>query len=85
EEVWEPVKSYRKVLSTEEDGSITVANVTFLENLYPLLNSGPDEYFPLLCPELVAARVKGLVAQEGAFPIGRGYNFWGDNPLHTAY
>lgn len=33
EDAWEPVDLYRKVLSEQEDGSVTIASIGFLENV----------------------------------------------------
>jgi len=49
------------------------------------LNSTADVFSPLTGPELVAAKVSELVIMGGDFPSGYEWNFWGDNPSHTAH
>ena len=66
------VTMYRRVLSAQEDGSVTIASVGFSTNLARLLQTGADEYSPLSGPELVKAKVKQLVMMAGDFtPDGR--------------
>ncbi|KAL3424039.1 inosine uridine-preferring nucleoside hydrolase [Phlyctema vagabunda] len=82
---WEPVELYRKILSEQRNGSVTIASIGFFENLSGLLNSTADQYSPLSGPELIAAKVSELVVMGGQYPSGREYNFFGDNPAHTAH
>jgi hypothetical protein len=35
--------------------------------------------------ELVSAKVSELVIMGGDYPSGHEFNFWGDNPFHTAH
>jgi len=64
----EAVATYRKVLAAEDDGSVTVVTVGFLQNLADLLRSPPDRYSPLGGRELVARKVDKLVVMGGRFP-----------------
>ena len=65
---------YRKVLSSQPDGSVVIATVGFLSNLETLLKSGPDQYSKLSGKELVAKKVKKWVAMAGGFPEGNEFN-----------
>ncbi|KAB5536246.1 inosine/uridine-preferring nucleoside hydrolase [Coniochaeta sp. 2T2.1] len=85
EEAWDPVQLYRKCLAEAHNDSVTIASIGFFENLFGLLNSTADKYSDLSGPELVAAKVTELVVMGGDYPSGYEYNFWGDNPLHTAH
>lgn len=64
---------------------MTIASVGFLNNLSRLLNSTADEFSPLDGYALVSAKVAELVVMGGGYPSGHEFNFWGDNPLHTAH
>ncbi|KAL8303157.1 hypothetical protein RB597_005227 [Gaeumannomyces tritici] len=82
----DPVALYRRLLAAADDGSVTVASVGFLANLSALLNStAADGHSPLAGPELVAAKVAELVVMGGQYPSGREFNFFGDDPSHTAH
>ncbi|KAH8809171.1 inosine/uridine-preferring nucleoside hydrolase [Xylogone sp. PMI_703] len=85
EKAWDPITLYRKALSEQKDGSVTIASIGFLENLSGLLNSTSDKYSSMSGPELVKAKVSELVIMGGGFPSGHEYNFWGNNPLNTAH
>lgn len=78
------VKVYREVLSQQPDGSVVVCTIGFLTNLRDLLNSAPDEYSELTGKELVAKKVKRLVAMAGAFPEGKEFNVYCDTPASKA-
>jgi len=65
---------YRKVLSGERDGSVTIITVGFLTNLAALLESGGDRYSKLSGKELVRKKVKQLVSMAGSFPQGSEFN-----------
>ena len=65
---------YRKVLAAQPDGSVVIVTVGFLSNLESLLKSGADEYSSLSGKELVAKKVKQLVAMAGGFPEGNEFN-----------
>ncbi|EUC34479.1 hypothetical protein COCCADRAFT_25361 [Bipolaris zeicola 26-R-13] len=85
EDAWIPVELYRKVLSEQDDNSVTIASIGFLENLSILLNSTADKYSMLSGVELVQAKVAELVVMGGDYPSGYEFNFWSDNPLATAH
>jgi hypothetical protein len=76
------VKLYRKVLSSQPDGSVTLIAVGPCTNIYNLLNSLPDEYSPLTGVELVSRKVKfyGAGGNGGAkLPKGEpGWNYYQD-------
>lgn len=57
----------RRVLSEQEDDSVVIAQVGFSTNLARLLDSPADSYSPLTGRELVAQKVKYLVAMAGNF------------------
>ncbi|MFA5044337.1 MAG: nucleoside hydrolase [Paludibacter sp.] len=63
----QPVKLYRKILSKQLNGSVTVISIGFLTNLAELLESEPDEFSPLNGKELVSKKVKLLSIMAGSF------------------
>jgi len=65
---------YRKVLASQKDNSVVIVTVGFISNLEALLKSGPDKNSPLSGKELVAKKVKKLVAMAGGFPEGNEFN-----------
>ena len=65
---------YRKVLASQKDNSVVIVTVGFISNLDALLKSGPDKNSPLSGKELVAKKVKKLVAMAGGFPEGNEFN-----------
>ncbi len=62
DEAMDAVKLYRKVLSSQQDKSVTIVSVGFFTNLAGLLNSTPDEYSALSGKDLVLKKVKQLVS-----------------------
>ncbi|WP_026462923.1 nucleoside hydrolase [Adhaeribacter aquaticus] len=72
------VQTYRKVLASQPDKSVTIITIGFLTNLADLLESSPDENSKLTGTELVRQKVKNLVSMAGAFPQGREYNVYMD-------
>ncbi|TDE08623.1 nucleoside hydrolase [Jiangella asiatica] len=68
------VDLYRKILSREKDGSVTIVVVGGQINLGELLASGPDRYSRLTGAELVAEKVDKLVVMGAQFPTGREWN-----------
>ena len=74
------VQVYRKILSSQPDGSVVICTVGFFTNLKDLLLSVGDEYSPLSGKELVAKKVKRVVAMAGLFPQGREFNVLCDTP-----
>lgn len=86
EDALDPVKLYRQLLASADDGSVTIASIGFLANLSALLNAtSPDEHSPLSGEELLRAKVSELVIMGGSYPSGREFNFFGDDPAHTAH
>ena len=57
----------RKVLATQEDHSVVIAQVGFSTNMARLLQTKPDQYSPLNGRDLVAKKVKVLSVMAGAF------------------
>lgn len=74
------VKLYRKILSERPDNDVVICTVGFFTNLRDLLISGPDEYSPLSGKDLVAKKVKRVVAMAAHFPKGREFNVFCDAP-----
>lgn len=62
EEAMNAISLYRKILSGQPDGSVTIISVGFFTNLSGLLGSGPDEYSNLGGSALVTKKVKRLVS-----------------------
>ncbi|KAI1636613.1 inosine-uridine preferring nucleoside hydrolase-domain-containing protein [Biscogniauxia mediterranea] len=82
---WDPVELYRKLLSEQDDQSVTIASIGFLDNLSGLLSSPGDAYSTLSGSELVTAKVRELVVMGGSYPSGREFNFFGHNATATAH
>ncbi|MDE5941305.1 MAG: nucleoside hydrolase [Muribaculaceae bacterium] len=61
------VEMYRRLLSAQPDSSVTVVSVGFSTNLAQLLESGADSISPLGGRDLVAKKVRQLVAMAGSF------------------
>ena len=61
------VSLYRKLLSGEPDGSVTVISTGFSTNLAALLESEGDEFSPLSGRELMAKKVKLVSVMAGNF------------------
>ncbi len=73
------VKLYRKILSEQEDTSVTIISVGFLTNLGNLIMSEPDEQCPLSGKELVEQKVRKWVCMGGKFPEGMEFNVFMDS------
>ncbi len=69
---------YRRVLAGQADNSVVVITTGYLTNLSKLLQSPPDGDSPLSGVDLVAKKVKRLVAMGGQYPKGREWNFYRD-------
>jgi len=78
EDVPGAVSLYRRVLTKQEDNSITLVTVGYLTNLSRLLQSQPDDVSPLDGKALVQRKVKKLVCMGGTYPEGREWNFYKD-------
>ncbi len=59
---------YRKILSQQEDKSVIIISLGYLNNLYELLQSGPDEFSGLNGKELVRKKVKTYYCMAGRYP-----------------
>lgn len=66
------VSVYRQALASEPDGSVVIASIGYFENLSALLNSAPDAFSPLNGHDLIAKKVRMLVAMAGRFPDSNG-------------
>lgn len=76
------VQLYRKILSSQDDHSVTIISIGFFTNLSNLLKSSPDTYSPLNGKELVRKKVKHLVSMAAGIEpdknSGREYNVYID-------
>ncbi len=72
------VRLYRQLLSRQPDQSVVICTIGFFTNLSALLESPSDAYSALTGRELVARKVKRLVAMAGEFPAGREFNVYCD-------
>lgn len=79
DEAPDAIETYRKILASQADTSVTIVTVGFLTNLANLLDSKADDNSPLNGKELVEKKVKRLVSMAGAFPEGREYNVFIDS------
>ena len=59
------VALYRRLLSGQPDGSVTIVSTGFFTNLAALLDSGADEFSPLSGRELIARKVRQVSAMAG--------------------
>ncbi|HVC82522.1 MAG TPA: YCF48-related protein, partial [Chloroflexota bacterium] len=59
---------YRQTLAAQPDGSVVIVEIGFEGRLSELLNSPPDGYSPLSGHDLIAKKVKMLVATGGGYP-----------------
>lgn len=62
------VTTYRQALAAQPDGSVVIASTGYLANLAALLASPPDAASSLTGTELVARKVRLLVAMAGGYP-----------------
>ena len=77
---------YRKLLSQNDDKSLTIVTVGPLMNIKKLIDSQPDEYSALNGLELIEAKVKEFVIMGGNFPKSENeWNFDGRMPGVTKY
>jgi inosine-uridine nucleoside N-ribohydrolase len=74
-EIPDAVELYRKILSGQEDHSVTIISVGFSTNLGRLLDSPGDQYSSLKGKELVAKKVKQLSIMAGSFSTKRHREF----------
>ena len=59
------VALYRRLLSGQPDGSVTIVSTGFFTNLAALLDSEADEFSPLSGRELIARKVRQVSAMAG--------------------
>lgn len=69
---------YRQVLAEAEDKSITIISIGMFTNLANLLDSKSDAHSTLSGRDLVAKKVKNVVAMAGRFPSGHEWNILND-------
>ena len=70
---------YRQALASQPDGSVVIVAIGFEGRLSELLNSLPDSASPLNGHDLIARKVKMLVAMGGGYPSRSSEtNFSGD-------
>jgi inosine-uridine nucleoside N-ribohydrolase len=69
---------YRRILSEQPDGSVTIVATGPLRNMGNMLNSGPDGSSDLNGNELIARKVRELVIMGGGYPNGAEWNFQQD-------
>lgn len=82
---WKPEQGlalYRRLLSEQPDGSVTICAIGTLTAPAQLLDSPPDEHSPLCGEDLVRAKVAHLVTMaEAAYPEGADcFNWAMDKP-----
>ena len=78
------VNVYRKALASQPDGSVVIASIGYFENLSALLNSPADAISPLNGHDLVARKVKELVAMAGCYTSCTSENNIVGNPAAAA-
>ena len=59
---------YRKILSQQEDNSVIIISLGYLNNLSELLQTGPDEYSDLGGKGLVHKKVRAYYCMAGRYP-----------------
>jgi len=72
------ISLYREILTSRNDGEVTIISVGYLTNLSDLLQSTPDAISSLGGRNLVAKKVNRLVCMGGKYPSGREWNFYQD-------
>ncbi|MFW5774283.1 MAG: nucleoside hydrolase, partial [Tangfeifania sp.] len=77
---------YLKILSEQEDKSVTIVTVGPLKNIMDLIQSEPDKFSDLNGKELIDKKVKEFVIMGGYFPEGENeWNFNGNMPGVTRF
>jgi inosine-uridine nucleoside N-ribohydrolase len=80
------VELYRKLLSEQDDKSVTIVTVGPLKNIMDLIQSEPDKYSDLSGRELIIKKIKEFVIMGGHFPSGENeWNFNGNMPGVTRF
>jgi len=72
------VDVYRRVLASQEDGSVVILTVGYLTNIRDLLASKPDAISPLDGPALVRRKVSHWVCGGGRYPESLTPGNWGN-------
>ena len=68
------VTVFRRALAAQPDGSVVIASTGYFGNLAALLASPADSISPLTGRQLVAQKVRTLVAMAGGYPSRSGEN-----------
>jgi inosine-uridine nucleoside N-ribohydrolase len=68
------VNVFRRALAAQPDGSVVIAEAGYQGNLAALVASPPDSISPLSGRDLVAKKVRTLVAMGGGYPSRSGEN-----------
>ncbi|MEX1136275.1 MAG: nucleoside hydrolase [Balneolales bacterium] len=69
------VEVYRQSLAEAGSNEVVIVSVGHLNNLYDLLQSGPDQHSTLNGMQLVEQKVARLVVMGGYYPSGKEHNF----------
>jgi hypothetical protein len=72
------VDVYRRVLASQEDGSVVIVTVGYMTNLRDLLGSKPDKHSKLTGAKLVKAKVKRWVCMGGKYPARTRHGGYGN-------
>ena len=59
---------YRQILSKQEDNSVIIISLGYLNNLFELLQTRPDEFSNLNGKELVRKKVRAYYCMAGRYP-----------------
>lgn len=73
-QVPDAVEVYRAVLAHQENNSVVIASIGFLNNLAGLLASGPDKHSHLDGKALISRKVKSMALMGGCYPSCTYYN-----------
>lgn len=76
---------YRQVLAESKDKSITIISIGMFTNLANLLSTKGDNLSSLTGAELVAKKVKNVIAMAGRFPKGNEWNILNDIDAAKAF
>ena len=79
------VNVYRRALASQPDGSVVIASIGYKGNLVDLLKSPPDAISPLSGRDLVARKVRMLVAMGGGYPTSTYENNVAGDPASAQY
>ncbi len=79
------VDVYRRALASQPDNAVVIASAGYLGNLADLLKSPADAISPLSGRDLVARKVRTLVAMGGGYPSRSGENNLAGDPAAAQY